>query len=213
MATAWRNLYVLLMAAWFGIMGYYTGILTPTLTRAFPAEFGRIVAALFPGYFRLGEVLALAATLAALLELRSRRTGATPPPPSRGGTGPRERPSGGRAASGPAAGPEAAEAPDPGAPAAPIRPRLSGTGRRLALAVAALVLVTVNRELVLPAAHAARGTDAFGALHGLSMGINLLTGLLALAGVASGLWAPAAPAGPDAPAAADGGRPRPTGRP
>ncbi|HEY8487963.1 MAG TPA: DUF4149 domain-containing protein, partial [Thermaerobacter sp.] len=54
MPRAWRNLYVLLMAAWFGIMGYYTGILTPTLTRAFPEDFGTIVAALFPGYFRLG---------------------------------------------------------------------------------------------------------------------------------------------------------------
>lgn len=152
MPRAWRNLYVLLMAAWFGIMGYYTGILTPTLTRAFPADFGTIVAALFPGYFRMGEVLAFAATLAALMEYRGYRAGAA-------------------------------------------RNSAPGAGWRLAIGLAALALVAANRELVLPAAHAARGTEAFGAVHGISMGINLLTALLALLGTASGLLAAAATEG------------------
>ncbi|HEY8552024.1 MAG TPA: DUF4149 domain-containing protein [Thermaerobacter sp.] len=194
MSTAWRNLYVLLMAAWFGIMGYYTGILTPTLTRAFPAEFGRIVAALFPGYFRLGEMLALGATLAALLEFRSSRVGSSPPASSLGRTGPEAGTATGAAAGG-ATSAAAGGASSPGrtgageAPAGSIPRPAAGGGWRVALAAAALVLVAVNRELVLPAAHAARGTEAFGALHGLSMGINLLTALLALWGAASGLRA------------------------
>ncbi|GAB6877131.1 DUF4149 domain-containing protein [Thermaerobacter litoralis] len=167
MPRAWRNLYVLLMAAWFGIMGYYTGILTPTLTRAFPEDFGTIVAALFPGYFRLGEILALAAVVAALVESRGRRAGT-----GRGGA--------------------------------------PGAGGRLAVGLAALALVVVNREVVLPMAHAARGTGSFGALHGLSMGLNLLTALLALLGAVSGLVAPAA--APPRPAPA-GPRPRPGATP
>ncbi|EKP95035.1 DUF4149 domain-containing protein [Thermaerobacter subterraneus] len=149
MARAWRNLYVFLMVAWFGVMVYYTFILTPTLTRAFPGDFGTIVATLFPGYFRLGEVLGLVAALAAWMEFRSQRR-------------------------------------QPGGPDAP------GAGWRLAAGLMALALVIVNREAVLPAAHAARGTAAFGPLHGISMAVNLATAALALFGGAGGLLAPAA---------------------
>lgn len=67
--------YRLLMAVWVGIIVYFTAVLTPTVNRAFPEQFGEIVAALFPGYFRLGEVLAAAALLLALGQWLATRSG------------------------------------------------------------------------------------------------------------------------------------------
>ena len=136
MAGFLRALYGLLMAVWVGVMGYFSAVLTPTLIRVFPAQFGEIVAALFPAYFRLGEVLAGAATLLALGEWLL-------------GSGDRER---------------------------------SGSRWRLVVAIIALGVVAYNGEILLPQAHAARGTEAFGRLHGLSMALNLVAAVLALAG-------------------------------
>jgi len=131
-----RTLYGLVMAVWVGVMGYFGAVLTPTLFRVFPEQFGEIVAALFPTYFRLGEVLAGAAALLALAEwLVARRS-----------------PAGG------------------------------GARWRLIVAVAALAIAVYNREILLPQAHAVRGTEVFGRLHGLSLALNLADAVLAIAG-------------------------------
>ncbi|HEY8395134.1 MAG TPA: DUF4149 domain-containing protein, partial [Thermaerobacter sp.] len=71
MTRVLRTLYGVLMAVWVGAMAYFSALLTPTLMRVFPERFGEIVAALFPGYFRLGEILAGAAVLAAVAEWRA----------------------------------------------------------------------------------------------------------------------------------------------
>lgn len=55
-------------------------------------------------------------------------------------------------------------------------------GARLALALAALALALGHAEVVHPAVRAARGTAGFGALHGLSLALNGLSALAALAG-------------------------------
>lgn len=131
-----RTLYGLVMAVWVGVMGYFGAVLTPTLFRVFPEQFGEIVAALFPTYFRLGEILAGAAAALALAEwLLGRRD-----------------------------------------------PAGSGARWRLIVAVAALALAVYNREILLPQAHTARGTEAFGRLHGISLALNLVDAALALVG-------------------------------
>lgn len=136
LAGVLRTLYGLVMACWLGAMAYFSAILTPTLLRAFPDRFGEIVAALFPGYFGLGEVLAGIAVLAAASEwLLFRRSAAR-----------------------------------------------TGVGWRVLVAALALAAVTYNAEILLPQAHAARGTADFHRLHGLSMTLNLVAAVLALIG-------------------------------
>lgn len=136
MAGILRMLYGLLMAGWVGVIGYFSAVLTPTLIRVFPEQFGEIVAALFPRYFGLGEILAAAAVLAAAAEWLLIRE----------------------------------------------RPGRKDALWRLLVAAAALAVVAYNREILLPQAHAARGTEAFGRLHGLSMTLNLVAAVLALFG-------------------------------
>lgn len=136
MTRVLRTLYGVLMAVWVGAMAYFSALLTPTLMRVFPERFGEIVAALFPGYFRLGEILAGAAVLAAVAEWRAV-----------GGA-----------------------------------PERKGALWRLLIAAVALGVVAYNREILLSQAHAARGTDAFWRLHGLSMALNVVAAVLALAG-------------------------------
>ena len=68
-------LYRFCMTFWLGVMVYFTAVLTPTIGHVLPQQFGQVVAALFPGYFRLGEVLAAAAFLLALGQWAAARPG------------------------------------------------------------------------------------------------------------------------------------------
>lgn len=74
-----RAVYGSALAAWAGIAGYTSALLLPDLAARLPDAFGPVTRLVFAGYFRTGEALAAAATVAALLEwslLRRRGGGA-----------------------------------------------------------------------------------------------------------------------------------------